>query len=166
MNTLSFFVPGTPAPGGSKRFVGFGRHTGRAILVDAGGERNKNWRTSVAQCGHAEMAGAALFTGPLAVRLEFLMQRPKGHYGPRGELRPAAPPAPITRPDTLKLARSTEDALTGVCWRDDAQTVHLHLEKRYATAAEPTGCRITIMPMAPARVNGRIPENATPCLPL
>lgn len=156
MNTISFFVPGTPAPGGSKKFVGFGRHTGKAILVDAGGERNKNWRSSVAQCGHAEMRGANLLSGALHVRFEFVVARPKGHLNARGELRPAAPPAPITMPDTLKLARSTEDALTGVCWHDDAQTVLLNLEKRYARPGEGTGCRITILPLFVG-----IPENTT-----
>ena len=46
---MTFFVPGIPAPGGSKRFVGHSKKTGRAILIDAAGERNKNWR-SIVQC--------------------------------------------------------------------------------------------------------------------
>lgn len=148
MNTITFFVPGTPAPGGSKSFMGFSKTTGRAILIDAGGERNKNWRSTVAQIGNAAMRGASLLTGPLAVKLEFVMQRPKGHSNAKGGILASSPPAPTTRPDTLKLARSTEDALTGICWRDDAQTVRLHLEKRYAAAGEGTGCHVTIRPLS------------------
>ncbi len=152
-STISFFVPGTPAPGGSKSFKGFSKSTGRAILVDAGGERNKHWRSLVAQVGHTEMHGAALFSGPLHVRFEFIVARPKSHFlsrgfGQLGSLRPTAPPAPVTRPDTLKLTRSTEDALTGVVWHDDAQAVVMNLQKRYAAPGEPTGCRISITPLS------------------
>jgi Holliday junction resolvase RusA-like endonuclease len=148
LKTIDFFVPGLPAPGGSKRFVGFGKRTGRAILVDDAGERNKNWRTSVAQVGSAAMSGLPLFHGPLNVQMEMVMPRPKGHLTSKGEVRGSAPVAPTTKPDVLKLARSTEDALTGVVWSDDAQTVNLTLIKRYARPGEGSGARIAISPLA------------------
>ena len=143
MKTLSFHVPGIPAPGGSKRFVGFGKKTGRAILIDDAGERNKNWRTSVAQCGNQARGTEPMFEGPLQVRMVFCMPRPKGHFGAKG-LKPSAPIAPTTKPDVLKLARSTEDALTGIVWLDDAQTVILNLEKSFVSSGEASGCDITI----------------------
>ena len=140
---ITFFVPGVPAPGGSKRFVGFGKKTGKAILVDAAGQRNKDWRASVGWCGSEAMQGGLMY-GPCRVRMIFFMPRPKGHFDSRGRLRPSAPAVPVTRPDVLKLARSTEDALTGIVWADDAQTHTLILQKRYASPGETAGCKITI----------------------
>ena len=143
---ISFFVPGIPAPGGSKRFVGHSKKTGRAILIDAAGERNKNWRSIVGVCGSAEMRkqGILYYSHALRVRFDFIMPRPKAHFNSKGDLKPSAPLYHTTKPDALKLARSTEDALTGIVWADDAQTAMLEVSKRYASKGEPCGCQITI----------------------
>jgi crossover junction endodeoxyribonuclease RusA len=143
---ISFFVPGIPAPGGSKRFVGFGKKTGRAILIDDAGQRNKDWRSIVGLCGSAAMREKAIasFTGPLRVKFDFVMPRRKGDFSSKGGVKPSAPFYHTTKPDVLKLARSTEDALTGIVWNDDAQTAMLELSKRYAGQGEPCGCQITI----------------------
>ena len=141
---LMFFVPGRPAPGGSKRFVGIGKKTGRAILIDAGGKRNKEWRACVSHCAHL-IAPAELLRGPLAVEFDFTMPRPKSHYYTskklNGELRADAPTMHTFTPDVLKISRSTEDALTGIIWADDAQTVTLTATKTYG---DKPGCHITI----------------------
>ena len=143
---ISFFVPGIPAPGGSKRFVGFGKKTGRAILIDDAGQRNKDWRSIVGLCGSAAMREKAIasFTGPLRVKFDFVMPRRKGDFSSKGDIKPSAPFYHTTKPDALKLARRTEDALTGIVWNDDAQTAMLELSKRYADKGEPCGCQITI----------------------
>lgn len=148
---VSFFVPGIPAPGGSKRFVGHSKKTGRAILIDAAGERNKNWRSIVGVCGRDAMNKGFVageiplwFDGALRVRFDFIMPRPKSHFNNKGDLKPSAPFYHTTKPDALKLARSTEDALTGIVWADDAQTAMLEVSKRYASKGEPCGCQITI----------------------
>lgn len=143
---LTFFVPGIPAPGGSKRFVGHSKKTGRAILIDAAGERNKNWRSIVGVCGSDAIrkGGNLSFTGPLRVRFDFIMPRRKSDLNSKGEVKLSAPFYHTTKPDALKLARSTEDALTGIVWADDAQTAVLEISKRYADAGEPCGCQIVI----------------------
>lgn len=46
--------------------------------------------------------------------------------------RPSAPHYPAVKPDATKLVRAVEDALTGICWRDDAQIVNQDVRKRYA----------------------------------
>lgn len=143
--TLDFTVPGIPAPGGSKRFVGFGKKTGRAILIDAAGQKNKDWRNAVAWAGKEAIGLQPLMSGPLRVDFTFLMPRPKGHLNSKGEVKPSAPAYPITKPDALKLARSTEDALTGVVWGDDSQTACLTINKLYAAPGQPTGARIHII---------------------
>jgi Holliday junction resolvase RusA-like endonuclease len=141
--SLTFFVPGLPAPGGSKRFVGIGKKTGRGILIDAGGQRNKDWRASVAYCGMA--LGVKPATGPLCACMEFKMPRPKHHYHTSkkraGQLREDAPTFHTIAPDTTKLVRSTEDALTGVLWADDSQIAVQSASKTYG---ERPGCKITV----------------------
>jgi Holliday junction resolvase RusA-like endonuclease len=136
---IQFFVPGVPQPGGSKRaFV----VAGRAVVTEDA-KRNKPWRASVAMAGHEAHAGP-LLDGPLAVSFLFVLARPRGHFTPRGALRKSAPKHPAVKPDVLKLARSTEDALTGVLWRDDSRTVALVARKVYGDQA---GCWISVSEM-------------------
>lgn len=120
---ISFEVSGIPAPGGSKRFVGIGKKTGRAIIIDAGGQRTKDWRTAVSWAAKA-VGSKELLRCALAADFVFTMPRPKSHYHTSkakfGLLREDAPVWHTIRPDALKLARSTEDAITGILWADDA----------------------------------------------
>jgi crossover junction endodeoxyribonuclease RusA len=128
---FTLFVPGRPAPQGSKRHVGGGR------LVESS-KAVAPWRTSVAW--HAAQAWRdAPMDGPLRVRLEFVMPRPAS--APKR----STPPA-IRRPDTDKLVRAVFDALSGVCWRDDSLVVDLHASKRIAEIGEQPGALIEISP--------------------
>lgn len=143
----SFFIHGVPAPGGSKNaFVPTNKQTGEPFrgpggriivnVVDAGGERTKEWRKAVAWTGKSEWRRQPLLQGALKVHMEFYIPRPKSHYGSgknAAVLRPDAPGFHTHPADALKYARSTEDALTEIIWRDDSQTVSLTTEKRWAT---------------------------------
>ena len=133
MNSVKFFVPGIPATGGSKRaFVN--HHTGKIAVMDDC-KRNKDWRAVVALAGKAAMEGNLPLTGSLAVWMTFILPRPKSHFGTGRNahtLKPAFRDLGHTsKPDVLKLARSTEDALTGICWGDDSQTAYLCVSKIY-----------------------------------
>lgn len=148
MNTIEFFVPGIPAPGGSKKFVGMNPKTGHAILVDDAGKRNKNWRALVAAYGYNHRP-PQLLTGALSVRFSFIIKRPKSHFRTgkfHHQLKLDAPVFHTTKPDLLKLTRSTEDALTGVIWKDDGTTAIIRVEKLYG--ADP-GCYISISSAQP-----------------
>lgn len=139
MMEISFFVPGKAQPGGSKRaFI----IKGRAIVTDA----NKNvatWKHQVKHTARLTYQGPLLST-PLHVVCTFYMQRPSSHYrtGKNAHLvKDGAPGLPISKPDTTKLFRSTEDALTGVIWVDDAQIVKQDIMKIYG---DTPGAKITI----------------------
>lgn len=124
---IAFTVRGIPAPGGSKRgFVH--RNTGRVIVVDAC-KRSKDWKALVSHAAADSHAGEPL-DGPVRLEIEFTMPRPKNHYTTRG-LRQSAPEHHTKAPDATKLLRSTEDALTGICWHDDAQVAVQVVSKRY-----------------------------------
>lgn len=128
---VQFWVPGIPAPGGSKRYVGHSK-AGRAILVDDAGQRNKDWRAVVALC--AQQACTSPLLGALALDVEFRLPRPRAHYRSNGDLKDKAPSWHSKRPDATKLLRSTEDACKGILWVDDSQIAEQTVRKRYHTA--------------------------------
>lgn len=137
---LSFFVPGVPQPGGSKR--GFVTRQGRVAIVDDA-RHGKDWRGDVKRFARDAYHGDPL-DGPLAVTFLFFVARPRGHYGTgrnAARLKPSAPRYPTTKPDVLKLVRSTEDSCTGIIWKDDCLTVDIVARKRYGPRP---GARITV----------------------
>jgi Holliday junction resolvase RusA-like endonuclease len=146
--SLSFWVPGIPAPGGSKKaFIPKG--WSRAIITDDS-KRNKEWRSVVALAGYEAMRaspdGQILFEGPLSLSITFIMPRIKAHFDSKGNLRRHAPTYVITRPDAGKLKRSTEDALTGVVWHDDAQVSVIMILRIYGGK---TGAQIKVEALEP-----------------
>jgi len=131
---VEFFTPGRPAPQGSKRHVGGG------VLVESS-KAVKPWRVDVQWAARA--ACRAPLDGPVALRLEFVMPRPKSTP------KRSTPPA-IRRPDVDKLARAVLDALTGVVVGDDSQIVDLHATKRLAEIGETPGVHVVAsVPEAP-----------------
>lgn len=129
---VSFYVPGAPAPQGSKR------HIGRGILIESSRTVGP-WRERVALAAHHAMksAGAAPYLGPVTLDLAFIMPRPKS--APKTKT-----VAAVKRPDLDKLARACFDAISNVCYRDDSQVVGLKASKRLALPGEGPGCEITV----------------------
>jgi Holliday junction resolvase RusA-like endonuclease len=142
---IAFFVEGRPSPGGSKRYVGHSK-AGRAVLIDMGGKHTKDWRAAVAVAARIAHRCAAL-EGPVMLTIIFWMKRPRRHFNKMG-IREDAPTWHTSAPDSTKLTRSTEDAMKGITWGDDAQVVKQHIEKRYTEAEkyddQTTGAHITI----------------------
>lgn len=122
---ISLAVYGTPGPQGSKSFKGMrASKTGGKqvpVLIESS-KKVKPWRALVADA--AKDAGCKPLVGPLAVSMYFTLKPPARM--PKGRVYPTC------YPDTSKLFRSTEDALTGIAWIDDAQVVeYLGSGKRY-----------------------------------
>ncbi len=140
--TIEFFVPGIPQPGGSKKGF-YNPNMGRVIITEDN-KRSSPWRAVVSEMAMQAVSG--VLEGPLAVRFDFVVTRPKGHYGSgknTNVLKRSAPAFPAVKPDVSKYVRSTEDALKGILWRDDAQVVTQAATKRYGPQA---GCRIRVSP--------------------
>lgn len=158
---LSFFIEGHPAPGGSKTFFPVWRKDGTLVterrgpriwpiirVVDDAGEANKNWKAIVAVIARKYMGAAKPFEEPVNAEFIFHLRRPLSHYrtGKFAHLmHPEAPAFHVQKPDALKLARSTEDALTGVIWKDDSSNVRITSEKRWVGRDEKEGCAVRIM---------------------
>ena len=109
------------------------------VVDDA--EKGRAWRQEVAKAGLLAKRAAGLsdvLRGPLALRIVFHRQRPKGHFRTGGILLSKAgkaTPWPIGKPDSTKLLRAVEDALTSVLWEDDAQIVRQTVEKVWGIPA-------------------------------
>lgn len=134
MTNVTFFVAGTPAPQGSKRFLGV--QGGRGVMVESAGDKVKSWRADVRAA--AAVAVPQPLAGPVHVELEFRLARPKS-------VSPKRRPWPDVRPDVDKVIRATLDALTSAgAYGDDAQVVSLRAVKAYAGPGQATGARITL----------------------
>jgi Holliday junction resolvase RusA-like endonuclease len=59
-----------------------------------------------------------------------------------------APLYHCVQPDWSKLQRSTEDALTGLLYQDDARLVGGACEKRWCVGGERPGALITLIPLS------------------
>lgn len=158
MSDFSFFIEGHPAPGGSKTVFPVWRAGGQLVtemrngrvwpilrVVDDAGENNKLWKAAVTVQARAFMRGAKPFSEAMKVSFTFYLKRPAKHYR-TGKfshmLRDDAPLHHITRPDALKFARSTEDALTGVLWEDDSSNTKICSEKVYMKPGDKEGCAV------------------------
>jgi len=126
---ITITVHGLPAPQGSKK------HLGNGVMVESS-KKVKPWRQDVKYAALEAVGDTwTLLDGPLAASMVFTFARGKGHYrtGRNAHLlRDAAPARPAVTPDLSKILRSTEDALTGVVWKDDARVVeYRRLAKHY-----------------------------------
>uniref|UniRef100_A0A6M3JI82 Putative endodeoxyribonuclease n=1 Tax=viral metagenome TaxID=1070528 RepID=A0A6M3JI82_9ZZZZ len=127
---LSFFVPGTPRPKGSKRGFVIRRKNGThgVAMVESSGDNLTTWirlvRAAAQEARFQAQAWRAISTGPVRLGLRFWFRRPKSHYGSgrnANTLKPTAPMKHTIRPDFDKLDRAIGDALQGILWQDDAQ---------------------------------------------
>lgn len=137
---LRVFVPGVPAPQGSKSFVGRAR-SGRAILVESS-RAVKPWRATIAEALRKDGLPLLIYAAhvPVHATLTFVMPRPKAT--PRGTNPPAT-----KRPDLDKLVRAVFDAIgTAEVWHDDSQVTMLSAFKRVADPFEETGVVIYLQP--------------------
>ena len=127
---IHFMVYGEQRPAGSKRAVPIKRADGSfGLRVIHDNPHTKPWMAEVKAVAAEHFTGP-LMGGPVSLQLAFVRPRPKSHFGKRG-VKPSAPALPITKPDSIKLARAIEDALTGVVWRDDAQVCLHVISKSY-----------------------------------
>jgi Holliday junction resolvase RusA-like endonuclease len=148
---IEFFVPGVPQPGGSKRAF-YVKKIGRAVITDDN-PKAKGWKELVSAAAY-EAHGKAPLSGPLALEVIFRLTRPKGHFGSgknADKVKAGAPPFPAVKPDCTKLLRSTEDALTGLLWNDDAQIVKQTVSKEYTDAAPGALVRVMSYPQPDER---------------
>ena len=138
---------GTPAPQGSKK------HIGKGILIESS-KRVKPWREEVLRATlDSSTYSGQIVSKACSLYLEFLIPRPKSHFGTgrnRGRLKPSAPQYCTSNRngDLDKLCRSTIDGLSvtsgGVLIEDDSLVVQITSSKRYCLDKELAGALIVL----------------------
>jgi Holliday junction resolvase RusA-like endonuclease len=82
-----------------------------------------------------QAAGCRPMSGPISVELEFILPRPKSHYGTgrnAGVLKASMlNDLPVSKPDVDNFAKMVLDVCNGILWQDDAAVVRLSAFKRY-----------------------------------
>jgi len=141
---LTFTVPGTPVPQGSKR--AFGNR-----VVDSNSKALKPWRATITSVALEANAGADPISGPVEVQLVFTFPHPKTHFRTgknAGVLKDSAPQFVTVKPDLDKLIRAVLDGLTDAqIFRDDSQVVSLEAIKLYGTYPQ---VKVIVNPCSPA----------------
>lgn len=131
------FVPGVPAPQGSKRFLG--RSSRGRVKMAESSARVAPWRAAIADKVEQAMGGVEPSPHAIALSVRFIFPRPKGHYGSgrnAGVVKPNAPRLPSGQRDDLdKLLRAVLDAMTSIAFADDGQVVVINAGKEYGNAA-------------------------------
>ena len=119
--SATFEILGQPRPQGSMRSwrTKFGKivttHANAAVLMP--------WRQEIAAVAKRAWDGGPSAL-PISVTFVFNMKKPKSAK--------KSVVWPVTRPDADRLCRAVFDAMTGVCYHDDSQVVHVCATKVYA----------------------------------
>lgn len=125
---LEQFVTGDPRSKGS--FTPITTKGGRVFMKQS--RASKSWENTVRQLCQDEVD--ACHEGPIALRVHFCLERPKGHCGTgknAGRLKASAPEHPDKTPDIDKLLRAIMDGLTRVLYDDDKRVVRVEVTKEY-----------------------------------
>lgn len=123
---LDFFVPGVPIPEGSLKAL-MTRDRKRAFVVHDDGPALKKWRKAIGDAARYYMGVRLPFAeDAIEVNVTFTVTRP----------RTVTREYPTVPPDADKLMRAVGDALKGVVYKDDGQSVDLVVRKRYEGHAE------------------------------
>jgi Holliday junction resolvase RusA-like endonuclease len=98
--------------------------------------------------------------GPVAITVEAVLARPKGHHRRDGSLSAAGErlPWPLKKPDWDNVAKLIGDALNGRAYHDDAHIVQARVVKRWAVDGEHEHTLIRLEPAGepPAVVGGGV----------
>jgi Holliday junction resolvase RusA-like endonuclease len=116
----TFTIPGVPVAKARARVV-----DGRAYTP----EKTRAAESEVqfyATASHVPL----IESGPIWLALVFVFPWPKSWPKKR------RPQFHTVKPDASNLLKLVEDALNGICWRDDSQVCVVHADKRYGETPE------------------------------
>ena len=130
---IEFTVYATPTPQGSmKGFVLPGKNGAKArAILTSDNSKLRPYRQEVTRSAMVAMSERGVpepFADkhvPVSITFDFYIAKPKSVSKKRTEH--------VVKPDLSKLIRSTEDAMTGVIYSDDAQIIAFNTRKHYGS---------------------------------
>jgi Holliday junction resolvase RusA-like endonuclease len=147
--SYSFFVAGKPETQGSKSAFGraYTDREGRQRVAVAMVEQSKGlyaWRASIGRMAAITRPRNWETSGLFVLSTLFYMPRPKLHFNSRGELKSNAPLFHSNKGDADKLLRACGDALTKICYDDDALIVAASSMKLFCDPSDGPGVHIKV----------------------
>lgn len=139
MNVV-FNIPGQPVPKGRPKFARRGAHVSTYTPA-----KTVNYENLVKMAATQAMAGTEPAQGPIALSLTLNLQIPASWSNKRRAMAAAGTIAATKKPDADNVLKGIKDGCNGIVWRDDAQVVRIHIEKRYS---ETPGAIVKILTIA------------------
>lgn len=116
---------------------------GKPIVRTYDPHTSEGWKSQIAEAVKPFIP-AEPWRGPVRMRIEFYMPRPKGHYGKRG-LRDSAPRYHTIKPDLKNLLSAVEDTLKTLgVYMDDCQLMHEEMARVYCPEGQKMGAAIEL----------------------
>lgn len=149
IQSYSFFVAGKPETQGSKSAFGriYTDREGRQRVAVAMTEQSKGvyaWRASVGRMATLMRPRDWETQGLFVLSLLFYMPRPKIHFDSKGNLKKTAPLFHSNKGDVDKLLRACGDALTKICYDDDALIVAASSMKLFCDPTDGPGVHVKV----------------------
>lgn len=149
LQQFSFFVAGKPETQGSKSAFGriYTDKTGKQRVAVAMAEQSKGlyaWRSAIGKVALLMRPRDWQTNGLYALSIIFYMPRPRLHFNSHGQLKPSAPVFHAKLGDADKLLRACGDALTKICYDDDALIVAASSIKVFCDPADGPGAYVSV----------------------
>lgn len=126
MNVV-FNIPGQPVPKGRPKFARRGAHVSTYTPA-----KTVNYENLVKMAATHAMCGQEPTAAPVALALYLSLQIPASWSNKRRAMAAAGAIAATKKPDADNVLKGIKDGCNGIVWRDDAQVVRIHIEKRYS----------------------------------
>lgn len=134
---VAFNIPGQPVAKGRPKFARRGAH-----VVAYTPAATVSYENLVKMAATLAMCGVEPTAGPVALSVSLSMQIPASWSNKRRALAAAGSIAATKKPDADNVLKGIKDGCNGIIWRDDAQVVRIHIEKRYS---EVPGAMVRVM---------------------
>lgn len=146
---FSFFVSGKPETQGSKSAFGriYTDKQGKQRVAVAMAEQSKGlyaWRSAIGKVALLMRPKDWQTDGIYILSAVFYMPRPKAHFSSKGQLKADAPVFHAKVGDADKLLRACGDALTKICYDDDALIVAASSVKVFCDPVDGPGVHVTV----------------------
>jgi Holliday junction resolvase RusA-like endonuclease len=147
---FSFFASGKPETQGSKSAFGriYTDKQGKQRVAVAMTEQSKGlyaWRSAIAKVALLFRPTDWRTDGIYVLSAVFYMPRPKSHFNSKGHLKADAPVFHAKLGDADKLLRACGDALTKICYDDDALIVAASSIKVFCDPIDGPGVHVTVL---------------------
>jgi Holliday junction resolvase RusA-like endonuclease len=161
IQSYSFFVAGKPETQGSKSAFGraYTDKEGRQRVAVAMVEQSKGlyaWRASIGRVATLMRPKDWETDGIYLLSALFCMKRPQNHFNSKGFLKEGAPVLHSVKGDADKLLRACGDALTKICYNDDALIVAASSLKVFCDPKDGPGVHIKISRLDPVAASAMV----------